>query len=169
MKQLKQVMFPDYLIELPVFTTVFSPEGEPDEEAVPVLMEGNILTDEELESEYGQLFLEKQLIVDTYNQNENKIEHTVVNGVIDAGEKDYYSPNLIYNSFCYKLTIHGLPGNKFMINNNPKNILQLSGTGIFNMDFGGFPITSLRIYESNNYYNYPMTIDIVYLTGEQED
>jgi hypothetical protein len=63
-----------------------------------------------------------------------------------------------------------LPGNKFLINDNDSynGPIIVGGTGIFSMDFGVYPIYSLRLHENNNYDTYPTIIDIIYQTAGEE-
>ena len=74
-----------------------------------------------------------------------------------------WSENVIENRACYSLTIHSLPGNSFLINDDDKNgPITIGGTGMFQLNFEIYPITSLRISEKNKYRTYPTIIDIVY-------
>ena len=82
-----------------------------------------------------------------------------------------WSNNLIAGQACYNLAIHSLPGNRFLINDNKdKNgPIVVGASGVFSMDFGVYPIFSLRIHKDNQYTTYPTMIDIVYQTAGEEE
>lgn len=81
-----------------------------------------------------------------------------------------WSQNIIEGCFVYKLGIHSLPGHKFKINDIDDSIITIGTSGNFNMDFGDYPIESIRVHKDyiNKLETYPLIIDIVYQEREEE-
>ena len=143
-----------------------------------LLKEKNVITEEQ----YNTLEATERDKFITVTTKDGIVTRTVTNGVIDKliapgnpnatppieAIYDYYSPNLIPYDFCYKLGINSLPGNKFILNDNLNNVIRIGSSGVFNMDFGNDPIFSIRILDNNNYTTYGTTLDIVYLTAQEE-
>jgi hypothetical protein len=137
-----------------------------------LLKENNIITKAQYD-DLDEIERKKYIFID--NSGSTTI-YRVINGVlsnmVSEGDPEatppiepiyeFYSPNLIPYDFCYQIAINSLPGNKFVINDNLKNIIKIGSSGVFNMDFGNNPIFSIRLLDNNSYTVYPTIIDIIY-------
>lgn len=161
MLKIKQFFLPQHLND----TQIFSYTG-PITDPLYTLAENRVYTVEE----YATLGDFQSFLSLQYNSDGTPY-YMVTNGVKQItmnGNTVYYSPNLIPADFCYKLSIHSLPGNCFMINDNSSNIVRIGASGSFDMDFGDNPISSIRVLENNNYSTYETTIELMYLTADKE-
>ena len=155
-KRIRQISFPD--LQGPDFFRTWNDT------------EDYILTDQAFltQEQYDDIKSNYEDYISTVYDSGN-LKYQITNGLkIVNNKKDItvYSPNLINGELCYSLTISGLPGNEFMLNDDAKNIVRINNQGIFSMDFGDYPITSLRSAKPNKYEAYTTTIDIVYQSVE---
>ena len=89
--------------------------------------------------------------------------------MFSGDETEEWSNNIIDSHACYSLVIHSLPGNKFLINNDDKNgPITIGNTGIFQLNLGVYPITSLCVSRNNHYRTYPTIIDIIFQALEED-